>query len=98
MESADLRIDVGQLRAMASQWDALGTELGVSVPRSSGQLFQPTAAAVGSADTTVGLAAGALAARAQATTCAVAAGAGGYVTNEATSAAEMTAVGQSRVV
>lgn len=98
MESGELRIDVTQLKAAASQWRELSTRLSVLAPPSPGQPFQPTTAAVGGAHAAVGLAAAVLTARTQATTGAVVAGAAGYVNNEATAAAEMAAVPHMRVV
>ncbi len=97
MESGELRVDVRQLGATARQWREFSTELAVLAPPSQGRPFQPTAAAVGGVHTAVGLAAATLAARTQATTGAVEAGAAGYVTNEATAVAEMAAVPRRRV-
>ncbi|KAA1247775.1 hypothetical protein F0Q45_22270 [Mycobacterium simiae] len=98
MGPGQLRIDVSQLRATGSQWRELCTELNVLGPPSQGQPFQPTTAAVGSVHAAVGLAAAKSSARAQVTISAVEAGAAGYVGNEATAAAEMAAVPQTRVV
>ncbi|EUA07753.1 hypothetical protein I546_5087 [Mycobacterium kansasii 732] len=92
MKPGQLRIDVGQLEAVASQWGQRSSELAVLAPPSPGRPFQPTTAAVGSAYAAVELAAAALLARTQATIGAVQAGAAGCVSNEATAAAEMAAV------
>ncbi|WP_204081554.1 hypothetical protein [Mycobacterium riyadhense] len=98
MESGELRIDVHQLRATASQWRELDADLGVLAPPLRGQPWQPITAAVSGVHTAMGLAAAALAVRTQATAGAVEAAVAGYVTNEAVAGAEMAVVPQCRAV
>ncbi|WP_082974718.1 hypothetical protein [Mycobacterium sp. E3247] len=90
-----IQVDVEQLIAAASQWHAVGAELGVVGVPSPGRPFQPTSAAVGGVHAAICIAAATLSARAHETASAVEAGAGGYVANEATAAAEMAAVLQN---
>ncbi|VAZ96375.1 hypothetical protein LAUMK35_03325 [Mycobacterium pseudokansasii] len=92
METGELRVDVYQLRASASQWRELSTRFSVLASPTPGRPCQPTTAAVGGAHTAVGLAAEVLTIRTQATTGAVEAGAVGYGSNEVTVAGEMAAV------
>ncbi|AGZ49218.1 hypothetical protein MKAN_02080 [Mycobacterium kansasii ATCC 12478] len=92
METGELRVDVYQLRASASQWRELSTRFSVLASPTPGRPCQPTTAAVGGAHTAVGLAAEVLTIRTQATTGAVKAGAEGYGSNEVTAAGEMAAV------
>jgi hypothetical protein len=98
MQSGELRIDVNQLSGLASQWSGPCTELSVLAPLSPGHPFQPTTAAVGNLHAAVELLAAALNARTHATTSAVETGAVVYANNEATAAAAMAAVPQTRLV
>ncbi len=98
VEPGQLRIDVKQLRAIASQWREPCTELNAVAPPLPGQPFQPTTAAVGGVNASVDLAAAALTARIQTTTSAVDAGVADYLNNEATAATEMATVPHLRLV
>ncbi|MHA7651899.1 hypothetical protein ACX9NE_12215 [Mycobacterium sp. ML4] len=98
MQSVELRVDADCLSATVSQWHGLSTQLGILAPPSPGRPCQPSAAAVSGVHAGVDRGAAALTARIQATAGAVAAGAAGYVDNEAMAAAEFAAVPQHRVV
>ncbi|WP_324666292.1 hypothetical protein MUW33_2049 [Mycobacterium canetti] len=98
MKAGELRVNIQQVAATASQWSGRSTELSVLAPPPLGQPFQPTTAAVGGVNASVDLAAAALTARIQTTTSAVDAGVADYLNNEAAAAAEMAAVPQTRLV
>lgn len=95
MKAGELRVNIQQVAATASQWSGRSTELSVLAPPPLGQPFQPTTAAVGGAHAAVGLAVAAFTARTHATASAVEAE---YANNEAAAAAEMAAVPQTRLV
>ena len=97
MGAGQLQVVVDRLLAAASRWRGLSAQLNPSLP-SPGQPFQPTTAAVNGVNTAIGVAAGALMARTQATAAGVAAAAGGYSEQEVTAVGEMAAVTQVRVV
>lgn len=98
MKAGELRVNIQQVAATASQWSTRSTELSVLAPPPLGQPFQPTTVAVGGAHAAVGLAAAAFTARTRATASAVEAGAAEYANNEAVAAAEMATVPQTRLV
>lgn len=98
MKAGELRVNIQQVAATASQWSGRSTELSVLAPPPLGQPFQPTTAAVGGAHAAVGLAVAAFTARTHATASAVEAAAAEYANNEADAAAEMAAVPQTRLV
>ncbi len=92
-----LQVVPGELEGTAGQWEALSAQL-VGAPPSAGPPFQPTTAAVNAVNAGIGVAAAAFAARTQDTVGSVTTAAGGYTTQEATSAAEMNGVTQVTVV
>lgn len=98
MKAGELRVNIQQVAATASQWSGRSTELSVLAPPPLGQPFQPTTAAVGGAHAAVGLAVAAFTARTHARASAVEAAAAEYANNEAAAAAEMAAVPQTRLV
>ncbi|OMC17182.1 hypothetical protein [Mycobacterium sp. SP-6446] len=92
-----LQVVPAELEATAGQWEALTSEL-VGAPPSPGQPFQATTAAVNGVNAAIGVAAAAFTARTQATVGGVTAAVGGYTSQEAASAAEMSGVTQVTVV
>lgn len=97
MGAGQLRVGVDRLLAAAGRWQELSAQLNPSLPP-PGQSFQPTTAAVNSVNAAIGVAAGALVARTQATAARAAAAAEGYSDRESAAAGEMAAVTQVRVV
>jgi hypothetical protein len=95
--SDGLQVVPGELGATAGQWQALSSQL-VGAPPSSGPPFQPTTAAVNAVNAAIGVAAAAFEARTQETVAGVTTAAGGYTSQEATSAAAMSDVLKVRVV
>lgn len=98
MGSDGLQVALDELGATATQWQTLSAQLTGLVPPSPGQPFQPTTAALNSVNAAIGTAAASLVARTQATAGGVVDAAGGYSSQEATSAGDMTAVTAVTVV
>jgi hypothetical protein len=92
-----LQVVPAELEATAGQWQALSAQL-VGSPPSPGPPFQPTTAGVNAVNAAISVAAAAFIARTQETAGEVTVAAGGYITQEATSADAMSDVIRATVV
>jgi hypothetical protein len=92
-----LQVVPAELQATAGQWEALTSQL-AGAPPAPGQPFQATTAAVDGINAAIGVAAAAFTARTQATVGGVTTAAGGYTSQEATSADMMSDVIQGLTV
>ncbi|ORB75831.1 hypothetical protein [Mycobacterium scrofulaceum] len=92
-----LQVVPAEVVATAGQWGALTSQL-AGAPPSPGPPFQATTAGVNAVNAAIGVATAAFTARTQATVGGVTTAAGGYLGQEATSAAAMNDVTQVTVV
>ncbi|OBI37184.1 hypothetical protein A5709_15240 [Mycobacterium sp. E1386] len=92
-----LQVIPAELEATAGQWEGLTSQL-AGAPPSPGQPFQATTAAVNAVNAAIGVTAAAFTARTQETVGGVTTAAGGYITQEATSAVAMSDVTKVTVV